>query len=236
MKTWLHFIGRKYYPTSDDYRVEAEEYGCTRRIRISKTGGASLKHIAFGDRVLLAFKPAKKRVYVFGNFIIDTLSGLSTEATAALEAAGGTVTQTDPGGVYIDRGCGHYVTGPSYSIDMTLEDIGDILENLKENGGDPGKPMVGGTFVEEEETILWSVAKTNRGFREFDYVEYCKQRDESIAENKRGRPKVKGYFYTDADSEIELEQEFADLAAQLDAVMAASSARMIQEVQGYTSI
>ena len=164
MKTWLHFIGRQYYSKAK-FIKEARRYGITRRVALQV-----MKKMEFGDLVLLAMRPTKaaKAPEIFGSFEIEAVSGLSPEASAAIRERF-RWRLVDNGGRVIGRGCGRYIEGPCYVLEnATLREIAMILEELKEQGIDIGRPMVGGSFEPHRPVQLKSIP-FRQGFRLFDY-------------------------------------------------------------------
>lgn len=163
MKAWLHFVGRQYYSKAK-FVKEARKYGITRRVSLR-----DLKQMDWGDMVLLAMRPnGRKTPEIFGSFAIELLSGLSPQASEELRKRF-RWRLVDNGGRVIGRGCGRYIEGPCYVLEnATLREIAMILEELKEQGVDIGKPMVGGSFEPHRPVRLKSIP-FRQGFRLFDY-------------------------------------------------------------------
>ena len=155
MKTWIHFIGRKYYPTIATFEAEARQHGITRRIALK-----TMERMSFGDRVLLAMQDGKSS-RIFGQFTITTVSGITPDFA---RIAG--VTITNQGGAQVDRGCGSYVTGPTYSLppDRSLADLAQDLDGAK----DGSKPMIGGRYQAQSQVRMRNLPFA-QGFRPFDY-------------------------------------------------------------------
>lgn len=188
--TWLHFVGKTYY-TRGTFVREAKKYGVTRRVSLNV-----LKNMAWGDRVLLAIMDGKTPI-VFGEFRIERISGLSAEAVSALERLGLLQEIIDFGGIFVKRGCGCYVTGPTRSTNATIREIVQTLEALMASGEleDPGKPMVSGKFILHPLVRLKDI-RFRQGFRLFDYetfeVAYKTEKEKNPG---RSIPAVKGHFY-----------------------------------------
>lgn len=181
---WLHFIGQKYY-TRQAFIKEAMAYGASRRVSL-----ADLKKMAWDDVVLCAMYEGKKSV-LFGMFKITRLSGLTKEATAVLEKFFG-LEKIDNGGLSIRRGCGEYITGPEYRINATLAEIAEVLDALKRQGVDIGKPLIGGPFAQHKPVVRLASIPHRQGFRLFDYQAF-----QVALQRATGKkvPVVRGQFY-----------------------------------------
>lgn len=184
---WLHFIGQKYY-TRQAFIKEALTYGASRRVSL-----ADLKKMAWDDVVLCAMYEKKKSV-LFGMFKIKRLSGLSKEATAVLEKFFG-LEKVDDGGLRVRRGCGEYITGPEYRVNATLAEIAEVLDALKRQGVDIGKPLIGGPFKLHSPVVRLASIPHRQGFRLFDY-----QALQAALQQASGKkmPAVRGQFYVSA--------------------------------------
>lgn len=156
MKTWIHFIGRKYYPTIATFEAEARQHGITRRIALK-----TMERMSFGDRVLLAMQDGKSSL-IFGEFIITTISGVTPDFAVQVG-----LTITNQGGAQVDRGCGSYVTGYTWALHATssLEDLTKQLQAAK----DGSKPMIGGRYQDLTTPIRMRNLPFAQGFRPFDY-------------------------------------------------------------------
>lgn len=187
MNTFLHFIGANHY-TIDSFCREALRHGITRRISL-----AQLKQLQFDDRVVLAMRDGASSL-IFGEFVIDRISGLTPEGSAAVKSISD-VRLEDPGGRQVQRGCGWYVTGPTFLID-TDTDLQAIARAL-EQCANPGKVMVGGELIRlptvgARPVRMRDLAFT-RGFRPFDYDEWSRHVAELDGEIPRGG--LRGQFY-----------------------------------------
>ncbi|RDV83926.1 hypothetical protein [Ammonifex thiophilus] len=180
----LHFVGKQYY-TLQSFVREAELYGVSRRISLT-----DLCRMNWGDKVLLAILDGKSGV-VFGQFTVTTLTGLSPEASRAVREEFG-ARKVDDGGGVVKRGCGKYITGASYEVETPLPVIARFLMELKRQGIDIGKPMIGGPFEEHPPVRLKDVP-FRQGFRLFDYSRFL----EAVKQAGNGKkvPVVKGQFY-----------------------------------------
>lgn len=192
MQTWLHFVGRQYY-TRRSFIREAEQYGVSRRVSLRE-----LKRMNWRDRVVVAIMEGKSAV-VFGRFEIERLAGLSAAAQAAIrEALGGEI--VDEGGGLVKRGCGMYYQGPTFVTPASLPEIAGLLEELKAQGVDIGRPMVAGAFTETPSVRLKDVPH-RQGFRLFDYEKFRAAAAEALYKqalaDKRGMPAVRGQFYAE---------------------------------------
>jgi hypothetical protein len=191
MQHWLHHIGRAYYTRASFVR-EAKKYGVTRRVAVN-----TLKKMKFGDRVILAIAEGKHPA-VFGYFVIEKVSGLSLEVVEKIKKEHDCLL-AGLGGETIERGCGEYTSGPTFSTSATIEEIAEVIEKTE----DKGRPMVGGTFYELELVKLKDIP-FRQGFRLFDYEKFLKA---PKLYSKNGKiPYVKGQFYVDkADDDAECE-------------------------------
>ena len=118
----------------------------------------------------------------------------------------------DEGGDKVDRGCGEYITGPTFSLSgcQSIAELVDTIEPAKEKG----KIMIGGyaVYTTNPEVRLKSIT-FRQGFREFDYVRY-KAEVERQAERVKTRPvPIKGqYFPQEIDHNvIEAEARFQEV-------------------------
>ncbi len=193
MTTWLHFIGRGYYKSRRTFEREALEYGVTRRVSLQQ-----LKAMEFGDRVLLAMRDGKSAV-VFGEFMIDRLSGLSSEAAAEIAGEFNASAVDSPDvGRKISRGCGSYVIGFVWAVSASLKDLADKIKDCD----DRGKPMVGGNFRPRQLVRLKKIPH-RQGFRAFDYGSFME--DVALATqysvDSKHLTAVRSFYYTTADGE-----------------------------------
>jgi hypothetical protein len=187
MAEWfLHFVGKEYYGRGSFVR-EARKHGVSRRIALHE-----LRRMRWGDRVLLAIRDGKSSL-VFGSFRVTRLSGLSAEATAAVEKRFG-VEKISDGGAFVERGCGCYIEGPLYSVRADLPALAALLEELKSSGVDIGRPMVAGAFEPHEPVRLRNVPH-RQGFRPFDYGRFAAAVEEARRVGGAGIPSVRGQFY-----------------------------------------
>lgn len=202
MKTWLHYVGRQYYSEREFVR-EARRYGVTRRVSL-----AQLRRMDFGDRILLAIRDGASSV-VFGYFHLETITGLSPEASAACDDLKGHT--IDLGGALVKRKCGRYTTGATVAVSCSLATIAERLEGVD----NPGKLMIGGEFVAYERIRMKKIPH-QQGYRLFDYASWC----EDVAIARRlggGLPTLSGFYYAKPDD-----------FEPVDAL------GLLQEVQGYT--
>jgi len=180
---WLHWVGREYY-TQKSFIKEAEKYGVTRRVSLQVA-----KQMSWGDRVFCAMLN-RKQGEIFGCFTISTLSGLSSEVIEKINEET-EVTMTDPGGERVQRGCGEYMSGPSFQTEASLEEIVEIVENVREKNEDIGKPMVGGKFTQIEPITLIDIP-FRQGFRKINGKALLHSAE---CNNRR----VQGQFYIDKE-------------------------------------
>lgn len=198
MKTWLHFVGRQYY-SRGRFAKEAKKYGVTRRISLR-----DVKKMAFGDMVLLAMMDGKSPV-IFGSFVIEKISGLSPEASVVVRERFANEMVSE-GGRLVERGCGKYIEGCCYAVKAPLRDIVDVLEELKEQGKDIGRPMVGGKF-EPHKLVRLKDVPFRQGFREIDYDRLLNDIGFFLStENKKAPITLRGQYYT-SGSESEGQRE-----------------------------
>lgn len=194
MTAWLHFIGRKYYPTETKFIREAEKYGITRRVSLQV-----LKKMEYDDLVLLAMMKGKSGV-IFGCFNISTLSGLSREASEAVRETF-EWEKMDDGGGFVRRGCGFYWQGPCYAVKASLQEIAVFLERLKQEGVNIGVPMIGGTFRPHRRIRLKDVP-FRQGFRKIDYGKMMEDLKARESPDKKIIV-LRGQYYVSDDGEAE---------------------------------
>lgn len=189
MANWLHWIGKSYY-TMNSFAKEAEKYGVSRRVSLQ-----TAKQMTWGDTVYCAMLDGKTGV-LFGYFTIERITGLSKEATqAVLETH--ECTLTDEGGGVVSRGCGEYISGPSWQTKASLDEIVETVKEVKENGYNEGQIMIAGTFIELEKTRLLDIP-FRQGFRKFDSNAFY----QAVKDNSNA---VRGQFYKNNDtSEAEI--------------------------------
>lgn len=166
MKTWLHFIGKSYYPTITAFEKEAREVGITRVIP-KKT----LEQMSYGDRVLLAQwetpKKGKAHALIFGEFYISTVSGIG-QTVLDIFTHVYPWTLLDMGGRRIERGCGSYMAGPTVAFTQDAPSPGDIVNAVKAAKSDD-KLMVGGRYIQHPKKVRMKNLPHSQGAREFDY-------------------------------------------------------------------
>ena len=198
MTYWLHWIGKQYY-TIEQFVIEAQKYGITRRIPLR-----DLKKFSWGDIVFCIQKePQLKTGSVFGSFQVTLVSGLSTSAVTNIYndrlESNFAMEQISPGGNPVERECGDYIEGPTYAIEISIKEFAHLLDKQEKNGIDIGKIMVG-CKSEDFKLFLepWTILKDvpfRQGFREFDYKEFF-NKERIYKENNPGRrPIVKGQLY-----------------------------------------
>lgn len=197
--TWLHFVGKQYYPSRARFIREAERYGVTRRVSL-----ATLERMHWGDRVVLAIKERASPV-VFGTFLIHILSGLSSEASQRLMTL--FECEVIPGSEReVKRGCGEYIEGATIVVrEAPLPVIARHLRDWKEAGLDIGKPMVGGNF-EPHPLVYIPDIPHQQGFRPFDWDRFTQALSDyrAVWPDGRGKgrlPRVRGQFYAAAASD-----------------------------------
>jgi len=199
MRVWLHFIGKQYY-SRGKFVKEAKQYGITRRVSLQQ-----LKKMAYGDMVLLAMMDGKSPV-VFGSFVIDKISGLSPAASAVIKEKFEYETVSE-GGAIVVRGCGMYIEGARYAVKATLREVVDVLEGLKEQEVDIGKPMVGGRFEPHKLIRLKDIPFRQR-FREIDYDKILNDIGFFLSTEKAKTPvTLRDQYYITNDSDIESSEQ-----------------------------
>ena len=216
MKTWLHFIGKQYY-SEKSFRAEGLKYGVTRRI-----APLAAKQMSYGDRVLLGINDGKSAV-LFGSFVIETISGMGQEATVALGQRC-TLKQVSGGGRLVNRGCGSYVEGPTWSLGGPIT-IEELIEISLKAGGD-NKFMVGGEFEDLDRVRLKSM-RFAQGFRPFNYGKFLMRYAQTKGQGPK-LPHIEGQFYvTDAEVTDEEKQWEAKVSTKL------IERRLFQQISGY---
>jgi len=211
MKTWIDFIGEKHY-SKQGFIDESEQYGVTRRIPRHQ-----LKRFRFGDRVMAAIREGKRPI-LFGYYVIERISGLSSTALKALSEKFSTKMIAE-GGRVVHRGCGSYVEGATLTIEASLEEIAEVLKDVK----DYGKLMIGGTLHEHEEVRLKSIKSgpETRSIRPFNYESFLVAVHEAKQTwDGKGCPSVKGYFYVSDVDDEGFEGPLAEIEAEVQEVYA----------------
>ncbi len=181
--TWLHFIGKQYYSTSQ-FIEEAKKYGVSRRISFQ-----NLKNMRFGDKIYL-FQWNGKSSELFGYFVFERILGINHNILEEAREKGIIRRVADLGDEVIKRGCGNYILRASYTTENP-EAMLDLLEEKYKAKEDLGKLMIGGAFYEINPHIKSSIP-FQMGFRSFDITSFMEEY-ERIKNNKR--KKVKGSFF-----------------------------------------
>lgn len=178
--TWLHFIGKSYY-SMKEFISEAKKLGVSRRI--SRINARAMN---FGDRVLLAtWNPRTKHAQVFGCFRVERLSGLSSEALDTLKRKF-KVTKVSDGGRRIARKCGSYIEGATYTVECSLRDILDAINNVK----DTGKLLITGQYEDHVRFRLRDISH-QLGYRKVNYDKLMA----AVQRANRVNPLIPGQFY-----------------------------------------
>lgn len=131
MTTWLHFIGDNY---KDDYRfiLEARRNGISRNVPLQVARG-----FHFGDRVqLLRWKRKGNLVYAFAEMVVNSVvlpHEIAQQVTDKL--AEYMELSYDPSPLHIDRDCGSYDIGGTWTISDNTQ-ISDIIRYALEAAGD----------------------------------------------------------------------------------------------------
>lgn len=180
---WLHWIGKSYY-TMNSFAKEAEMYGVSRRISLQ-----TAKQMAWGDTVYTAMLDGKTGV-IFGYFNIERITGLSEEASELIVESHDS-TLSGEGGVPVGRGCGSYVTGPSWQVEASIKEIVETVEEVKRDSIDEGQIMVAGTFAKIEKIRILDIP-FRQGFRKVDGVKLL------LSFYEQGNA-VHGQFYVDSN-------------------------------------
>jgi hypothetical protein len=167
---WLTFIGKGNY-TQHSFIKEAKQYGITRRVSPQE-----LKRMSWGDIVCCAYKASQKAsTVVFMEFPITRISGLSTEAQAAIAEKVG-LTIIDSGGDEVERGCGTYTEGATYTVNCSMAEFVKHVDDLKDEDIDRGQLMVGcdsGQFTIYEKPLAYlKNVPFTRGMRPFNYDDF----------------------------------------------------------------
>lgn len=181
---YLHWIGKSNY-TMNSFAKEAAKYGVTRRVSLNIA-----KQMSWSDKVYCAMLDGKTGV-IFGYFIVDKLSGLSTEVTTQLEDKYETKLVGESGELVV-RGCGEYIEGSTHAVRCELPDIIDMLASAEKEGVDIGKPMIGGLFVTITKIRLLDIP-FRPGFRIIDEIAL-------LISSTGNSNKVRGQFYINDNS------------------------------------
>ena len=179
--SWLHWVGRTLY-SPKKFEAESLKYGITRRV-----SPKVLRGMAWGDRVYLIGLKDKKRKQgqIFGYFFVHRIVGISEGVTEKLFSEG-RAHITDIGGKVVNRKCGSYVEGPSYSVSAEVSEIAEIQAET----GEKTPLMVGGAFVKVDPPVRMKDIPFQQGFRRFDGDDFERRRAE-------GETVMTGMFYTD---------------------------------------
>jgi hypothetical protein len=207
MTAWLDFIGKAYYKTPRVFLQEAKAQGATRRVPLR-----TLERMNWLDKVVCVQREnGHKSASVFAFFPITLLSGLSSEVTEAL-AMHYKLELIDAGGDEVARGCGDYLTGPTYRIkDAPLPAIARSLRAMKERNIDIGQPMVGCHKEDICEAVkpypFLKDVPYQLAIRPFDWQSFQSQLiEQTTAGGKRAM--LRGQFYLDkADHETSGESD-----------------------------
>lgn len=176
---WLHWIGKQYY-TMNSFTKEAEKYGVSRRVSPQQ-----MKQMNWGDTVYCAMLDGKTGV-IFSSFTVDRITGLNAETNKKITEKHPSKL-VDTGGYAVNRGCGEYTTGPTYSIDADIEEIANEVIEIEAKSDNKSKPMVSGQFTKIEPIRLLDIP-FRQGFRAINGVAIR-------YEVEQNGNKVKGQFY-----------------------------------------
>jgi len=196
----MNFIGQNNY-TIPKFIEEAKKYGITRRV-----APLLLRGMSWGDMVLCVQpEPGIEPFSAFIEFPITKLVGISEEAQKRLaEEFEVQLTIEAPEEPVVERECGSYEQGASYSIDTSLSAIAHRLKELSKEI-DIGKIMVGCypeevIYIPEPYPRIRNL-KRFRGFRSINrdkFWEAVAEEDRKIRAGeykKRKNPLVSGTFY-----------------------------------------
>jgi len=150
--------------------------------------------MSWGDRILLCMWE-NSTTLVFGYFVIEKISGLSSGTIARINERF-LLSKISDGGAKITRGCGSYVAGCTYAANASIQELCDFL---KENPEISDKPMIGGKFYETKIVKLKNIPH-RMGFREFDYPKYEEALTVAFSEKKGKFPVVEGQFYVNKEA------------------------------------
>lgn len=196
---WLHWIGKQYYKTPNRFIKESQMEGITRRV-----APKVLAKMNWDENVYcIQAESGKKWGSVFLQYRITRLSGLSPEAQMELEKLYN-VQQVSPGGELVERECGDYITGATYTISgATLSQIGSLLVRLKADDIDIGQPMVGcgrqGFKILEEPWPTLNGVPFRPGFRPFNHMLFHTMVCDLREQRPGKRPILKNeQFYSEA--------------------------------------
>jgi len=194
---WLHWIGKSYYHTPKNFLTEARKFGITRRI-----GLKTLKRMKWGDRVVCIMRePGLKSGSLFMEFPVTLISGLSAEVQGEVMAKFD-YEIVDLGGMMVSRGCGSYVTGPSATVNASIEEMAEVIEEAD----DPGLPMIGCRPHEikifTEPWVIMPAVPHRMGFRTFDGGTFLKLLG-SVENGKRLSIPGQLYFDEEVDEQGE---------------------------------
>lgn len=190
MSDWIHFIGRKYYPTPEAFASESERLGITRRV-----SREAIKTVSFGDVVHCAMINNRGNAEIFGSFAVTRLSGLSrAEMIKLIIEQADSVELPEPDDSepeLTERGCGEYIAADPIVADMSIAEIIEAIDGVPD--GDKGKLMLGGVFVPHEIVGTLRDVEHRQGIRRFDYRSFAIARDNLV--RNALTPDVAGKFY-----------------------------------------
>lgn len=182
-KYFLHFVGKGLY-SREDFVVECERHGANRAFP-----SFILKKMKFGDKILLAQYTADRntetklalkqgKAEVFGYYAIH---GLNLDAWQNEEFRNRLVSQlhvvaTNTGGGTINRKCGSYTIGVSYTIKDELKDVIEKIEQLEKEMGIKVKIFVAGSFHHFPLKEIYPVKFSRTGF----YIELDRKLETEI--------------------------------------------------------
>ena len=208
-RTWIHFIGKKYY-TITEFKKEAVIKGISRAI-----APKIFKKMEFGDLILLAQKDGKSSK-IFGAFIFSRIVGLDSEIIYQLQDRGFLdINQaSDDMPEKIDRGCGSYYIQKQFNISFGS---GLMQELRKIDDKKLGKVMIGGVFLELPEALQFPLGHYYKidyilsdipfqmGYRRIDFESLRKEVNEKCGKTpkRKGHLKLKGQFYADQNQQTE---------------------------------
>jgi hypothetical protein len=200
-QTWIHFIGKSYYPKISDFVKEAKTIGVSRAI-----SPQMLRKMRLGDIVMLAQKdgPSTK---IFGLFKFSEITGTTPAAIETLRKGGHI--QKKPGltPMFIKRGCGQYQITNHFEI----RNPNAFMEAVcKLSNEELDRVMIGGAYhglkaLDINADYVLCNIPFRKGYRLFNIGAFYRQCDMLVQKlSPKRHIKVKGQFYVAREKEKEL--------------------------------
>lgn len=143
--TWMHYIGKQY--TIPKFLKEAKRYGVSRRIPAQIAKGMNFKDIV----VLLRWEGLGK-VSAFAEMMITGLTfdhEIAEQVGKKLQENGqATYAEAGGGGVSINRECGSFSIGGTWTVTASIPEIMALAEEANKDSGKPLFVMLYGSLAQ----------------------------------------------------------------------------------------